>query len=218
MRLFLVRSIGARHHLPESGPRSHRSGVVVEPRIQIIPSNDTAFRHFVERLSSRHRFTTAGAFAARLRGRVPRVVVRASEVTGQAHVWYVYRDGVWQSSEDPRWWTDPRTPRVNVTLDGWIEEANAPARAILGLPASGSMPRFFTDFAAPGTLEDAADLFSSVAAGHELAATIVLRPASGEMIACDLHAWPEGGRISGAFRLADDISIDSWLRPRASRA
>ena len=172
-------------------------------------SNDSAFRKHVERLAARHSFQTADELASRLRTLFPRVVVRASEVSGQENVWYVYRDGVWRSSADLRWWADERTPRVTVSIDGWIEEANAPARAILGLAPSDSMPRFFTDFVAPGTLQDATDLFSVVAAGHELSATTLVRPVGGEIIACDLRAWSADGRIYGAFRLADDIPVQT---------
>jgi len=177
--------------------------------VRIIPSNDAAFKRHVERIAALHDYRTAEDLARRLRTLFPRVVVRASEVSGQEHVWYVYRDGVWQSSADPRWWADERTPRVSVTTEGWIEEANAPARAILGLGPSDAMPRFFTDFVAPGTLQDATDLFSVVAAGHELAATILVRPTSGEVIACDLRAWAQDGRIFGAFRLADDLPVQA---------
>ena len=180
--------------------------------LRIIPSSDAAFRQHVEGLTARHAFATADDLAARLRALFPRVLVRASEVSGQHNVWYVYRDGVWSSSE-PSWWVDDHTPRVVVTKDGWIEEANAPARAILGLAPADPMPRFFTDFAVPGTLQDAIDLFAVVADGHELVATTLLRPTSGEVIACDLRAWTEGERIVGAFRLADDIPAPSPVDP-----
>ena len=102
---------------------------------------------------------------------------------------------------------DERAPRVWVTADCWIEEANAPARALLDLGPSDTMPRFFSDFVAPGALEDASELFSLIAAGHELSATTLVRPTSGEIIACDLRAWSENRRNYGAFRLADDLPI-----------
>jgi PAS domain-containing protein len=176
------------------------------PNLSIIPSTDAAFREHVERLAARHPFSSAAELAARLQRLFPRVVVRPSEVSGQADTWYVYRDGIWRSSEG-RWWEDERTPHVVVSKVGWIEEANPPARAILGLTGSDELPRFFSDFVAPGTLEDATDLFGVVAAGHELAATTLVRPTSGEVIACDLRVWSDGDRLIGAFRLADDIPI-----------
>jgi len=191
----------------------------VNVSVRVIPSSDTAFRKHVETLVSRDTFASADDLATRLRTLFPRVRVRASEVSDQHNVWYVYRDGVW-SGENANWWIDDHTPRVIVTKDGWIEEANAPARAILGLAPCDAMPRFFTDFAAPGMLQDATDLFAVVAEGNELAVTIVLRPTSGEVIACDLRAWTIGEQIAAAFRLADDISVpppvDPVLVPRVT--
>ncbi len=184
----------------------------VDLNIRIIPASDVAFRRHVDALAARHVFASPSDLAARLRTLFPRVVVRSSEVSGQHNVWYVYRDGVW-ANPDASWWAEDHTPRVIVTTDGWIEEANAPARAILGLTAADEMPRFFTDFAAPGTLQDATDLFAVVADGHELVVTTLLRPTSGEVIACDLRAWTEGERIVGAFRLADDIPAPPPVDP-----
>jgi PAS domain-containing protein len=186
--------------------------------LRFVPSTDEAFREHVERMSARQTFRDPADLADRLRILFPRVVVRASEVSGQAHIWYVYRDGVWRSSEDDRWWEAPRSPRVMVTKDGWIEEANAPARALLGLTPSDALPRFVTDFVAPGTLQDATDLFAVVAAGHELAVTTLVRPTSGEVIACDLRVWTEGERLCGAFRLADDIPVQAATVPPPTAA
>ncbi|MFL5650064.1 MAG: PAS domain-containing protein [Chloroflexota bacterium] len=187
--------------------------------LRVIPSSDAAFRKHVEALVSRDIFASVDELASRLQTLFPRVRVRASEVSDQHNVWYVYRDGVW-SGDDASWWLDDHTPRVIVTKAGWIEEANAPARAILGLAPSDAMPRFFTDFVAPGMLEDATELFAFVADGNELAVTIVLRPTSGEVIACDIRASTMGDRIVGAFRLADDISVpppvDPVLVPRVT--
>ena len=182
---------------------------MARPTLKIIPSTDTAFGEHVERLVARHAIQTAPALAARLQRLFPRVVVRPSEVSGQSDTWYVYRDGVWRSSMDASWWEEPRTPRVVVTREGWIEEANPAARAILGLSASDPMPRFFSDFSAPGTLDDATALFDVVAAGNELDATTLVRPTSGDVIACDLHVRLEGDRLIGSFRLAEDIPVQS---------
>ena len=177
----------------------------MERIVRIIPSNDAAFRQHVEGLVARESFAAPDDLAARLRSLLPRVVVRGSEVSGQEHIWYVYRDGVWQSSEDGRWWEEARTPQVTVSRDGWIEAANPPARALLGLSKSDDLPRFFTDFVAPGTLADATNLFDVVAAGHELTATMLLRPATGEVVACDVRTWFADEVIHWAFRLADDV-------------
>jgi PAS domain-containing protein len=183
------------------------------PALTIIPSVDAAFREHVSRLVAGQAFTTADDLASRLRTLFPRVVVRASEVSGHDERWYVYRDGVWRSSEEAPWWDEPRTPRLTLTLDGWIEAANAPGRAILGLSADDQLPRFFADFVGPGTSDDAIALFAVVAAGRELSVTVLIRPSSGELIACDLRAWSEGGRVIGALRLADDIPVQPATAP-----
>jgi hypothetical protein len=81
-----------------------RTGGRVDHIARIIPSDDAAFRRHVERLTARQRFATPDELASRLRRIFPRVVVRASEVSGQAHVWYVYRDGVWRADADSEWW------------------------------------------------------------------------------------------------------------------
>jgi PAS domain-containing protein len=196
-------SVLTRHPDRHSG-----AGALSRPKLTVIPSTDAAFREHVERLVDRHHFAVAADLAARLRRLFPRVVVRPSEVSGQADIWYVYRDGVWRSSADPSWWAEPRSPRVSVNREGWIEEANTAARAILGLPPTGDLPRYFSDFVAPGTLDDALDLFAVIADGRELLATMLIRPTSGEVIACDLRVWSDGERVIGAFRLADDVQTE----------
>lgn len=173
--------------------------------MRFIPSSDPAFTKHVERLVAAEWFEAPSDLAERLRRLFPRVVVRSSEVSGHDSIWYVYRDGVWRPSTDAPWWDDPRSPKVTVSREGWIEEANTAARAMLGLTASDTLPRFFSDFVAPGTLEDATALFEVVARGNELTATTLMRPNGGEVIACDLRVWPDGEAIIGAFRHAADI-------------
>lgn len=175
------------------------------PNLSIIPSSDAAFREHLERLAKEVAFGRPAELEERLRRIFPRVVVRRSEVSGQGDTWYIYRDGVWRSSTEAPWWSDDRSPRLAVTKDGWIEAANAPARAILGLAAGDALPRHYADFAAPGALQDTSELFDVIAGGRELEATILIRPTSGDVVACDLRAWIEGHRIVVAFRLADDI-------------
>ena len=175
------------------------------PALRFIPSSDPAFTEHVQRLAASQPFATPADLAARLRRLFPRVLVRPSEVSGQTGVWYVYRDGVWRPSTEAPWWEDRRSPRVVVSKEGWITDANSAARAMLGLGPSDALPRFFSDFVAPGTLDDATALFAVVAAGHELTATTLMRPSGGEVIACDLRAWTEGDAIVGALRLATDI-------------
>jgi hypothetical protein len=94
---------------------------------------------------------------------------------------------------------------VVVSIDGWIQELNRPARGILAIPLDSTEPRHFTDFVAPGTLEDSQRLFTIIAAGNELTATVLLNPTGGEVIGCDIHAYREGDRLVGLLRLAEDI-------------
>lgn len=178
-----------------------------EPRI--VPTDDAAFGEHVERLVARQAFRTPDALAARLRTLFPRVVVRASEVSGQEHVWYVYRDGGWSPGFDDAWWTTPLVPSLSVDGDGWIVEANAAGRSLLGLAADEAAPRHFTDFVVPGTLADATEMFAVVAAGRDLSVTTLVRPTGGEVVACDLRAWHDGDHIVAALRLAHDIPVVS---------
>ena len=113
--------------------------------------------------------------------------------------------GRWEPPAPTDWWTDPDLPRIVVSIDGWLEEINRPARGLLGVPLDETEPRFFTDFVAPGALEDSQRLLEIIAAGHELTATVLLRPTGGEVIGCDLHAYRDGNRIIGVFRFAEDI-------------
>jgi len=54
--------------------------------LRFIPSTDGAFREHVQRIAEQRRFGTPSARAERLRSIVPRVTVRASEVSDQAGV------------------------------------------------------------------------------------------------------------------------------------
>jgi PAS domain-containing protein len=143
----------------------------------------------------------------------PRVLVKERQLSGEEPAWYVYRDGRWTPPDEAEWWTTDDLPRVVVSLDGWIHEANQPARGLLGIPPRDREPRFFTDFVAPGTLDDSQSLFNVVASGHDLTATVLLKPAGGELIACDLHAARESDAIVGVFRLAEDVQVVAQASP-----
>jgi PAS domain-containing protein len=171
-----------------------------------VPSADVAFREHVSKLA---RPRTPGEFEARLRRMFPRVVVRERMLSGEAPAWYVYRDGSWRSPLIGAGWDGVDLPRVVVSPDGWISDANATAMGILGIQTGEAMPHHFTDFIVPGTLEDSLALFQLIEQGHDLDATVLLRPTSGDVIAVDLHARRDGGVIRGVFRLADDVQAPS---------
>ena len=105
------------------------------------------------------------------------------------------------------WWEEAGLPSVDVSREGWIEAANATALDLLGIHATDLGTRHFTDFVAPGSLEDSMSLFRIVDEGHELTATALLRPTSGDVVAIDIHAWRAGERLLAVFRLADDVEI-----------
>ena len=78
---------------------------------------------------------------------------------------------------------------------------------LIGMLPTELGARHFTDFIVPGTLDDSLALFGVIGQGHDLDATILLRPTSGHLLAVDLHARRVGGHIVGVFRLADDVEV-----------
>jgi PAS domain-containing protein len=176
-------------------------------RVITIPSTDTAFRRHVDRLVARGSLDTPEKLQARLRQLFPRAVVRRRDISGEPAAWYVYRDGGWRSSMTSEWWGESGLPRIEVDREGWITQANATALSLLGIVAADVGARHFTDFVAPGGLEDSVSLFAIVDEGHDLTATTLLRPTSGDVVAIDLHAWRDADRLTGVLRLADDVEI-----------
>lgn len=176
----------------------------IEPALITIPSSDGAFRQHVEQLE---RAATPAALETRLRRIFPRVVVRERTLSGEAPAWYVYRDGSWRSPAVGSWWDGDGLPRVTVSPDGWLVEANATALGLLGIDPGEAGTHHFTDFVVPGTLEDSLTLFRIVQDGKPLDATVLLRPTSGDVIAVDLHAHRDGDHLVSVFRLADDIDV-----------
>ncbi len=177
------------------------------PGIRTIPSSDAAFRSLVERIADEGTFPTPNDLGRRLRRLFPRVLVRDRALAGEPPVWYVYRDGAWRPDDDGPWWTRPDLPRIVVAADGRVIEANTLARGLLGIALGDSRPRHFSEFVAPGTLTDAAALFEIVKSGHELVATVLIWPTNGSVIACDLRAARERGRLVAVFRLAAGIEV-----------
>ncbi len=176
------------------------------PALITIPSADAAFRAHVQGI---RRAASPAELESRLRRIYPRVVVRERTLSGEAPAWYVYRDGSWRSQLDEAWWEEANLPRVVVSSDGWITEANSTAMGLLEMAPTELGIRHFTDFIVPGTLDDSLALFRVVEQGHDLNATVLLRPTSGHLLAIDLHARSSGEQIVGVLRLADDAHVGS---------
>jgi PAS domain-containing protein len=177
------------------------------PRVITIPRSDGAFREYVERLQREQQLRSPAALEDRLRRLFPRVAARERTLSGESPAWYVYRDGAWQPDADGPWWERPEVPRLVVSREGWVLEADAGVRGLLGIDPDDAGSHHFTDFIVPGTLGDAESLFSLIDAGHELGGTILLQPTSGDTIAVDLHASRVGDVIEGRFRLASELDV-----------
>jgi PAS domain-containing protein len=177
--------------------------MVQTPQAITIPSADTAFRVHVDRI--RTEASTPADLQRRLRRIFPRVIVRERTLSGEPPTWYIYRDGGWPKSDVGDWWDQPSVPRIVVSTNGFIAEVNPTAAGLLGIEPERAELYHFTDFVVPGTLEDAQALFEVIEQGHDLTATILLRPLSGDVIAVDLHAVREGASIIGLLRLADEV-------------
>jgi PAS domain-containing protein len=197
-------------------------GPLTPPRILTIPSSDLAFVRQVEHLRAGRAggagradgpASTPAELEARLRRLFPRAVVRPRDIVGEPDAWYVYRDGTWRPDLVGEWWDAPGLPRVVVSRDGWIVEATPTALGLLGIEATELGARHFTDFVAPGTLDDSMSLFSIVDEGHDLSATVLLRPTSGDVLSIDIHAVRQGDMLVGLFRLADEVAVDAAPSP-----
>jgi PAS domain-containing protein len=173
------------------------------------PSSDTGFRLHVESVARSPEMDAPEALEHRLRGIYPRVRVRPRELSSEAPVWYVYRDGAWRPPDDgDGWWRDRRVGRLELTSDGWIVDGNPLALGLLGLTRADIGDRHVSDFVTPGTLSDMSTLFEIIVSGERLSATLRVRPTSGEVLALDIVAQLEGNRVVAALRLADDVDVD----------
>lgn len=185
------------------------------PQLFTIPSTDEAFRKFVRRTLGQMDPGTPEAFERRLRRTYPRVLVRERGLTGETPSWYVYRDGAWRAADHEPWWEDPAAPRIVVDGQGWIVEASATARGILGIEPVEAEPRHFTDFVVAGGLEDSLALFEIARTTGSLEATVLLQPTTGDAIAVDIRSTRHGDGIATAFRLARDVDAPAGT-PRAA--
>ena len=180
---------------------AHLIPQVGRPHVITIPGSDRAFQEHVAAVEA--EATTPDALERRLRGIFPLVVVRERALSGHQG-WYVYRDGRWRPP-DGTWWDDDALPRVVVSPEGWMVDANASAVGMLGILGDTVSDHHFTDFVVPGTLQDSESLFRLVEGGRELNATIRLRPQNAAPIAIELHAVRDEGGVAGVFRLATDV-------------
>jgi PAS domain-containing protein len=185
----------------------HGAARLTQVRIITIPTTDQAFALMATQLHATADGQGPAGLETRLRRVFPRAVVRSREIAGEAPAWYVYRDGGWRSSMVGPWWLASDLPRLAVNSEGWLTDANATARGILEIAHDDLNTRHFTDFVAPGALEDSTTLFEIVYKGRDLTATVLLRPSSGQLIAVDLHAERDGEMLVGVFRLADDVEV-----------
>jgi PAS domain-containing protein len=170
-----------------------------------IPTSDIAFRHFVQRTLAKTQAGSPADLERQLRRTYPRVLVRERGLTGELPAWYVYRDGAWRASDADAWWEDVAVPRLEASSDGWIRRVNPPAAGVLGIEADGTEGWHFTDFVAPGGLDDAMALFEIVRSTGTLEATIVLQPTTGDAIAVDMRVTTGPQGLVAVFRLAADV-------------
>jgi PAS domain-containing protein len=178
-----------------------------KPAIITIPTSDHAFAKAARRVIAAEDPATPAALENRLRRTFPRAVVRDRAISGETPVWYVYRDGGWRPEVATSWWEAPGLPRVVISTDGWLREANATALGLLELDNEDLSTHHFTDFVAPGTLDDSMELFRAVAEGNPLTAAVLVRPMSGHVLAVDIHAWMEADAIVGVLKLAEDVEL-----------
>jgi PAS domain-containing protein len=191
-------------------PTGHSAAPTVrgsrKPHLVTIPSSGLAFRKLVERAFADTEALPAEHLEARLRRLFPRATVRERALSGEAPTWYVYRDGQWRPPEAGPWWESEALPSFTVSDEGWVTAASEAALSILGLQRSEIGQRHVTDFVAPGALTDALNLFSIVNDGDDLtAATVLLRPTTGDVIAVDLHAARHDSGVKAVFRLAQEV-------------
>jgi hypothetical protein len=172
-----------------------------------IPSSDEGFREHVARIHRHHAHDSADQLQSRLRLLFPRVLVRERQLSGESPSWYIYRDGAWAPPASEDWWLPAGVPRVSLSPEGWITHANPSALGLLAIESVSGPSWHYTDFVAPGTLADAMQLFDVLSGGHEVTATILLRPRTGDLIADDIRASRDDGFLRVAMRLAEDVPV-----------
>jgi len=189
------------------------------PTLITIPASDAGFREHVARTHEAHPEASPRQLELRLRQLFPRVLVRERALSGETRSWYVYRDGHWLPPAREAWWTASGVPSLSISEEGWIIDANSGAVSLLGMGQDVQQSAWhYTDFVAPGTLADVMRLFGVVGEGHDLDATVLLRPTSGDVIALDLHASRDGSVRRVQMRLAVGIPTVPSARLESSPA
>jgi hypothetical protein len=177
------------------------------PALITIPTTDTAFHAYVARVRARNLGVTPQQLQAHLRRVFPRVLVRNRDLAGTPEAWYVYRDGGWVPPPSVDWSLEPGVPRLTLSADGWLIDADPTALGLLEIDSIVDRAWHYTDFVVPGTLADANALFDIVREGNDLTATVLVRPTTGDVIAVDIRARRDGEVYRVSMRLASDVEI-----------
>jgi PAS domain-containing protein len=166
-----------------------------------IPSSDLAFAELVRRIARRTPPASPAALQSRLRAMYPQALVRTRGLSADDHTWYVYREGRWVDGRLPDWWRDESLPRLELDGEGFIIAANDAAGVELGVDPARLSHRHFTDFAIPGTLDDALLLREILLELGEAAGTIRHLRADGAI------------RIAEYRAIANDAGSTVVIRP-----
>ena len=137
----------------------------------------------------------------RLRSVYPRALVRSRGLASDDHTWYVYREGRWVDGSLPEWFADESMPRLQLDAEGFITAANPAAGDELGVAPSRLIHRHFTDFAVPGSLEDAILMREIILEVGEAGGTIRHLRADGDV------------RIAEYRAIADESGSTVIIRP-----
>jgi PAS domain-containing protein len=187
------------------GVRSVVPAIQQLPRLQLFPSEDLAFRRFVDvafgslcaDAAARGRPIDPQQLQSRLRDRYPAAVVRRREAIADPGpddvLWYVYRFG----SVTPgwRWWEEPghawavfdderRFVEVSTSLTQIVE---APREALLGRPLEA-----FSNPADVSVPEDAAGVWEELRRRGELHSTLRFRRLDGTPREIEYHLTHDG--------------------------
>jgi len=170
------------------------------PVLFTVPSADRAFAEFVRRIGGHKPPGSPFDLQERLRRVYPRVLVRPRVLANDDHIWYVYREGRWVDGSLPDWFDDESMPRLDLDLDGFIANANAAAGEEFGTAPARLVHRHFTDFAVPGSLEDAVLMRKIIQMVGQGGGTIRHVRADGEARVAELHSVAKSSGSSVVIR------------------